>query len=59
MDKNLTDANVVSLKGRNVRADLFVLFVIMNLIKTGGEDTCYISVYDVIKWYKECLKDFH
>lgn len=62
VDSNLTDANVGSRKGRNVRDNLFVLYAIMNSIKTGGEEACDIAVYDVIKcfdslWAQECIND--
>ena len=62
VDGNLTYANVGSRKGRNVRDNLFVLYAVMNSIKTGGEDACDISVYDVVKcfdslWNQECLND--
>ena len=40
VDNSLTDANVGSRKGRNVRDNLFVLYAIMNSIKTGGEEPC-------------------
>ena len=40
IDSYLTDANVVSRKGRNVRDDLFVLYAIMNSVKTGNEEPC-------------------
>ena len=36
----LTDANVGSIKGRNVMDDLFVLYAIMNSVKTGNEEPC-------------------
>ena len=62
VDDNLSDANVGSRKGRNVRDNLFVLYAIMNSIKTGGEEACDIGVYDVIKcfdslWSQECIND--
>ena len=62
VDSNLSDANVGSRKGRNVRDNLFVLYVIMNSIKSGGEEACDIGIYDVIKcfdslWAQECIND--
>ena len=62
VDSNLSDANVGSRKGRNVRDNLFVLYAIMNSIKSGGEEACDIAVYDVIKcfdslWAQECIND--
>ena len=59
---NLSDANVGSRKGRNVRDNLFVMYAIMNSIKSGGEEACDIAVYDVIKcfdslWAQECIND--
>ena len=44
-DKNLSDANVGSRKGRNVRDNLFVLYAVMNSIKSGGEEPCDWEVY--------------
>ena len=62
VDKNLSNANVGSKKGRNVRDNLFVLYAIMNSIKSGGEEACDIGIYDVIKcfdslWAQECIND--
>ena len=62
IDSELSDANVGSRKGRNVRDNLFVLYATMNSIKEGGEDACDIAVYDVIKcfdslWNQECIND--
>jgi hypothetical protein len=62
VDDNLSDANVGSRKGRNVRDNLFVLHAILNSIKSGGEEACDIGVYDVIKcfdslWAQECIND--
>ena len=62
VDSNLSDANVGSRKGRNVRDNLFVLYATMNSIKSGGEEACDIAVYDVIKcfdslWAQECIND--
>ena len=62
INSELSDANVVSRKGRNVRDNLFVLYVIMNSIKSGSEEACDISVYDVEKcfdslWHQECINN--
>ena len=62
VDSNLSDANVGSRKGRNVRDNLFVLYAILNSIKSGGEAACDVAVYDVEKcfdslWNQECLND--
>ena len=48
VNNSLTDANVGSSKGRNLRDNLFVLYAIINSIKTGGEEACDIGVYNVI-----------
>ena len=62
VDSNLSDANVGSRKGRNVRDNLFVLYAILNSIKSGHEEACDVSIYDVEKcfdslWNKDCLND--
>ena len=62
VDSNLSDANVGSRKGRNVRDNIFFLHVIMNSIKSGGEEACDIGLYDVMKcfdslWAQECIND--
>ena len=62
IDSNLSDANVGSRKGRNVRDNLFVLCAIMNSVKSGNEEPCDLGVYDVIKcfdalWNQECIND--
>ena len=62
VDSNLSDANVGSRKGRNVRDNLFVLYAILNSIKSGHEEACDVSIYDVEKcfdslWNQDCLND--
>ena len=62
IDKNHSDANVGSRKGRNVRDNLFVLYAVMNSVKTGEEEPCDLGVYDVVKcfdslWNQECIND--
>jgi hypothetical protein len=62
VDKNLTDANVGSRKGRNIRDNLFVLYAVLNSIKYGHEEACDVTIYDVEKcfaslWNQECLND--
>ena len=62
VDSNLTDSNVGSRKGRNVRDNLFVLHATINSIKAGKEEACDLAIYDVEKcfdslWSQECLND--
>ena len=62
VDSNLSCANVGSRKGHNVRDNLFVLYAIMNSIKSGSDAACDVAVYDVDKcfdslWNQECLND--
>ena len=62
IDSNLSDANVGSRKGRNVRDNLFFLYAIMNSVKSGNKEPFDLGVYDVIKcfdalWNQECIND--
>ena len=62
IDSQLSDANVGSRKGRNVRDNLFALYAVINSIKSGNEEACDLGVYDVTKcfdalWNQECLND--
>ena len=62
VDSNLSDTKVGSKKGRHVRDIFFVLYAIMNFIKSGGEDAFDIRIYDVMKsfdslWAQECIND--
>jgi hypothetical protein len=64
VDGNLTDCNVGSRKGRNIRDNLFVLNAILNSVNNGKEDSCEIVVYDVEKcfdslWSDECINDLY
>lgn len=45
IDKNLTDCNVGSRKGRNIRDNLFVLNAIVNSVTEGDEESCEIGIY--------------
>ena len=62
IDKNLTDANVGSRKGRNIRDNLFVLNAITNSVVNGNEEACDVGVYDIYKafdglWAQESTND--
>ena len=64
IDKNLTDCNVGSRKGRNVRDNLFVINAVMNENKNKSEGSLDINVYDVAKcfdslWLSECINDLY
>ena len=64
IDSNLTDANVGSRKGRNIRDNLFVLNAITNSVAKGDERPCDVQAYDVEKcydalWAQECINDFY
>ena len=64
IDKNLTDCNVGSRKGRNVRDNLFVINAIMNENKKSPKGALDINVYDVAKcfdslWLSECINDLY
>ena len=62
VDSQLSDANVGSRKGRNIRDNLFALYAVINSIKSGNEEACDLGVYNVTKcfdalWNQECLND--
>ena len=64
IDSNLTDCNVGSRKGRNVRDNLFVISAIMNESKRNPKEALDINVYDVEKcfdslWLSECINDLY
>ena len=64
IDSNLTDCNVGSRRGRNVRDNLFVISAIMNENKRNPKETLDINVYDVEKcfdslWLSECINDLY
>ena len=64
IDNNLTDCNVGSRRGRNVRDNLFVINAIMNENKNSSKEALDINVYDVAKcfdslWLSECINDLY
>ena len=64
IDQNLTDCNVGSRKGRNVRDNLFVINAIMNENKQSPQGGLDVNVYDVEKcfdslWLSECINDLY
>ena len=64
IDSNLTDANVGSRRGRNIRDNLFVLNAVTNSVTKGSEKPCDIGIYDIYKafdglWAQECINDFY
>ena len=64
IDENLTDCNVGSRQGRNVRDNLFVINAIMNENKQNPKKALDINVYDVEKcfdslWLSECINDLY
>ena len=64
IDNNLTDCNVGSRKGRNVRDNLFVINAVMNEHKKRASGSLDINVYDVAKcfdslWLSECTNDLY
>ena len=64
IDKNLSDSNVGGRKGRNIRDNICVLNVVINSIKSGNEESCDITVYDIEKcfdalWAQECINTLY
>ena len=64
IDNNLTDCNVGSRTGRNVRDNLFVINAIMNENKQNPKRALDVNVYDVEKcfdslWLSECINDLY
>ena len=48
--------------GKNVRENLFVLYAVLNYIRSGGEEPCDMGVYDIIKcldslWKQESMNE--
>ena len=64
IEDNLTDCNVGSRKGRNVRDNLFVINAVINQTKGTHGEALDIGVYDVKKcfdtlWNQECINDLY
>ena len=64
MDNSLTNCNVGSRRGRNIRDNLFVINAIMNQTKQNPKEAVDIGVYDVFKcfdyvWLQECINDLY
>ena len=64
INQNLTNCNVGSRKGRNIRDNLFVIGAIMNQSKQNPAEAADIGVYDIHKcfdslWLKECINDLY
>ena len=64
IDKNLTDSNIGGRKERNIRYNIFVINAVINSIKSGKEEACDITVYDVEKcfdalWAQECTNTLY
>ena len=51
VDEQLTDCNVGSRKGRNIRDNLFVINAIANASKHNTKEATDINVYDVMKCF--------
>ena len=64
VDNKLSDANVVSRKGQNIRENLFVLNAVLNSVSRDNEEPCDVGVYDITKaidslWAQDCLNDLY
>ena len=64
IDSNLSDCNVGSRRGRNIRDNLFVLNAVINNARGKSEEALDIGVYDVRKcfdtmWNQEAINDIY
>ena len=64
IDKELSDGNVGSRKGRNIRDNVYVLNAVTNSVVNGNEDAVDIQIFDVEKcfdalWDQECINDMY
>ena len=64
IDNYLTNCNVGSRRGRNVRDNLFVINAVMNQSKQNPKEAVDIGVYDIHKcfdslWLDECINDLY
>jgi hypothetical protein len=64
IDQKLTDSNVGGRRGRNIRDNIFVLNAVINSVKSGREEACDITVYDIEKcfdalWAQECINTLY
>jgi hypothetical protein len=64
IDAKLTDCNVGSRKGRNIRDHIFVLNAIMNAVNEGNEEAVDAQVYDIKEcfdslWLNEVINDLY
>ena len=62
LDLNMSDSNVGSRRGRNIKDHLLVIYGIINSVLKGGEECIDIQIYDLVKafdamWLDDCLND--
>ena len=58
----MTDSNIGSRKGRNIKNHLFVIHGIINLVVKSESDCVDIHIYDIVKafdalWLSDCMND--
>ena len=62
IDKNMSDSNVGSRKGRNIKDHLLILHGVINSVIRGNAECIDIQVYDLEQafdslWLQDCLND--
>ena len=62
LDMSMTDSNIGSRKGRNIRNHLFIIHGIINSAVKSESDCVDIHIYDIVKafdalWLSDCLND--
>ena len=62
IEEAVSDSNVGSRKGRNIRDNVFVLNAVTNSIINGKEEAIDVQIFDVEKcfdalWVQECIND--
>ena len=62
IDKNMSDSNVGSRKGRNIRDHLLILHGVINSVIRGSDECIDIQIYDLVQafdslWLQDCLND--
>ena len=62
LDEAMSDSNIDSMKNKNVRNHLFMVYGIMNSIINGKGKCIDIQIYDIVQafdsiWLEDCIKE--
>ena len=62
VDQLMTDSNIGSRKGKNIKNHLFIIYKLINSVLKGESGCVDIHIYDIIKafdalWLSDCMND--